>query len=476
MSRKFNPDPDAGLLVVGDIMLDRYIFGETSRISPEAPVPVVRVRQTVERPGGAANVALNISAYGSRCCLLGLTGEDSHADRLQAALTPRGIDCCFVRQANLSTITKERVISQHQQLLRLDYEQSVPAPVPGQLFEVFKSQLEAARVIVLSDYAKGCLADVEKLIQHARERGVFVMIDPKGTDFNRYRGASLLTPNQHEFEAVAGGCRDDADLVSKGMNLCRELDLEALLVTRGEHGMSLIQPGQDAVHLSTEAQEVFDVTGAGDTVIATLATAVASGYPLADAMFYANKAAGLSVAKLGAASVTRQELNQALGPLHSGKIIDEAGLLEVLTHAREANQRIVFTNGCFDILHAGHVSYLGQAADLGDMLIVAVNSDASVRGLKGDGRPVNALEQRMQVLAGLEAVDYVIAFDTSDPESLIRQLQPDVLVKGEDYEESEIAGAAFVKSCGGEVHRIALEQGRSTSAIIAAVRALEQGS
>jgi len=472
MSRKFNPDPEVRVLVMGDIMLDRYIYGDTQRISPEAPVPVVRVKRTEERPGGAANVALNISAYGTACCLIGLCGEDEYADRLTAHLSKRGIDCQFIRQAEVPTITKERVISQHQQLLRLDYENSISQAIPENLLEVFQNQLEKVNGIILSDYAKGCLATVEKFIRMARERGVYLMIDPKGVDFKRYQGANLLTPNQNEFEAIVSPCPDNATLVERAVNLCHELNLDALLITRGEHGMSLVQVDQEPVHLSTDAQEVFDVTGAGDTVIATLATAVVSGYPLSEAMIFANKAAGLSVAKLGAVSVTTQELNHALNPKRNSKIVDEADLLEAISRARSEKNRITFTNGCFDILHSGHVSYLNKAAELGDVLVVAVNTDESVRDLKGDGRPVNALAQRMQVLAGLEAVDYVISFSEATPERLIQSLQPDILAKGEDYQESEIVGAEYVRSYGGEVHRITLEEGQSTSAIIDALKGM----
>ncbi|MDX1519498.1 MAG: bifunctional D-glycero-beta-D-manno-heptose-7-phosphate kinase/D-glycero-beta-D-manno-heptose 1-phosphate adenylyltransferase HldE [Gammaproteobacteria bacterium] len=470
MSRKFKPDPKASVLVVGDIMLDRYIYGETRRISPEAPVPVVRVQETEERPGGAANVALNIAAYETGCCLIGLTGEDVYSDRLMSDLGAYRIDCQFIRQADMPTITKERVISQHQQLLRLDYELAGVQRVPEVLFEVFENRLEHTNAVVLSDYAKGCLGEVERLIKIAKERDLFVMIDPKGINFGKYSGASLLTPNQHEFEAIVGPCPDESTLVEKAANLCTELKFEALLITRGEHGMSLVQSGREAVHLSTEAREVFDVTGAGDTVIATMAAAIVAGYPLADAMFYANKAAGLSVAKLGAVSVSTRELNQALGPGRNHKVVSEAELNGVIERARTEKKCIVFTNGCFDIIHAGHVSYLKQAAELGDLLIVAVNSDDSVTGLKGPDRPVNSLEDRMQVLAAIESVDYVIAFNEETPERLIQVLEPDILVKGEDYQESEIAGAEFVIGRGGKVHRIALEEGRSTSAIINAMK------
>lgn len=470
MSRIFNPDPEARILVMGDVMLDRYIYGETRRISPEAPVPVVRVTHSEERPGGAANVALNISAYGIPCTLAGITGEDNYAARLIDILGQHAVDCCFQRHVGLPTITKERVISQHQQLLRLDFESSLVESNPGGLIEIIESQPATTRCVVFSDYAKGCLLHIEQLINAARQRNLYIMIDPKGQDFHRYSGANLLTPNQLEFEAIVGVCHDNSTLEERAGNLCRELGLDALLVTRGEQGMSMVEVGNGAIHVSTEAREVFDVTGAGDTVIATLASAMASGYDLGDAMMFANKAASLSVAKLGAVSVGTDELNRVLNPKHNIKIMDEAGLEAIVEQTRRENRKVSFTNGCFDILHAGHVSYLSRAAALGDMLIVAVNTDESVRKLKGADRPVNGLQQRMQVLAGLEAVDYVVAFPDETPERLIQRLQPDILVKGADYLESEIIGSEFIRSRGGEVHRIPLEEGQSTSAVIKAIK------
>ncbi len=470
MSRLFQAKSEAGVLVVGDVMLDRYVYGETLRISPEAPVPVVRVHQTEERPGGAANVAVNVSAYTVACTLLGLTGDDDYANRLERQLTRANVDCHFVREARMSTITKERVISQHQQLLRLDHEVSRQQPLPKALFDAYEKLLSDHQVVIFSDYAKGCLSSIEKMISLARDNNVCVMIDPKGIDFSRYKGATLLTPNQHEFEAVAGSCDENDQLVEKGQSLCQRLELDSLLITRGENGMTLIQQNGDAVHLSTEAQEVFDVTGAGDTVIATMAVAIASGYRADEAMYFANKAAGLSVAKLGAVSVTSAELNRALGPERHQKIVTVEELIPILQQARATKKRIAFTNGCFDLLHSGHVSYLNQAADLADILIVGVNSDDSVKQLKGEDRPLNRLQDRMQVLAGLAAVDYVVAFNESTPETLINSLQPNVLVKGADYQEDEIVGADFVRLNGGEVHRIPLEPGQSTSALIRAIK------
>jgi len=458
------------LLVAGDVMLDRYWQGATSRISPEAPVPVVRITDFDDRAGGAGNVALNIAALGGSVSLLGVTGDDEAADALQRCLEVAGIDCHFDRLEERQTITKLRVLSRHQQLIRLDFEAPSPAGADT-LVERFRQHLDHCDIVVLSDYAKGTLAEAARLIGLARNAGRPVVVDPKGDDFSRYRGATLITPNLAEFEAVVGPCGDEATLCEKGYALCRELALEALLVTRSEQGMTLLQPDGTALHLPTHAREVYDVTGAGDTVVATLATALAAGLPLADAARLANHAAGIAVGKLGTATVTPAELRRALRPTppDSTGIIDETSLLDAIQQARANGETIVMTNGCFDILHAGHVAYLEEARRHGDRLIVAVNSDESVRRLKGQNRPINPLRQRMEVLAGLRAVDWVVPFTEETPERLICKLLPDVLVKGGDYRPDEVAGGACVRRNGGKVVIAGFTDGLSTSAIIETV-------
>ncbi|OIN03767.1 bifunctional D-glycero-beta-D-manno-heptose-7-phosphate kinase/D-glycero-beta-D-manno-heptose 1-phosphate adenylyltransferase HldE [Oceanisphaera psychrotolerans] len=462
----------ARVLVVGDVMLDRYWSGPTGRISPEAPVPVVKVEHNEERPGGAANVALNVAALGAKARLLGLTGADEAATSLQDKMQGVGVECDFVRLTSHPTITKLRVMSRNQQLLRLDFEESFAPEDAAPLTDKTRAALSQAGVVVLSDYAKGALTQVQSLIQAANQAGVPVLVDPKGSDFEKYRGATLLTPNMSEFEAVVGKVRDEEELVARGRELVKQFDLKALLVTRSEHGMTLIHDDQDELHLPAQAHEVFDVTGAGDTVIATLATCLAAGLPLDEACALANVAASIVVGKLGTSTVSAIELANVLyGAPESGMgVVSEQQLKYVVDAARRRGEKIVMTNGCFDILHAGHVSYLNHARQLGDRLIVAVNTDASVRALKGDGRPVNTVDRRMAVLAGLGAVDWVVPFGEDTPRRLIAETLPDVLVKGGDYQPEEIAGFEEVTANGGEVKVLNFEDGCSTSAIIEAIR------
>lgn len=458
----------ARVLVAGDVMLDRYLFGATGRISPEAPVPVVHVRKAEDRPGGAANVAVNLAALGARTLLLGLVGEDDEAAVLERLVSQHGIECRFSKSAGRPTITKTRVQSRGQQLIRLDREEPAGGGVSRGILETLAAALKEVQAVVLSDYGKGALAQAAELIQACREAGRPVLVDPKGTDFDRYRGASLLTPNQSEFEAVAGATASDAELIERAERMVRDLDLEALVVTRSEKGMLLVQAGGEPVLLTTQAREVFDVTGAGDTVIATLAGALASGSALQDAAALANLAAGLVVRKIGVASVTPSELQVALHRRGQGGrgLVSEPELLSQVEEARARREKIVMTNGCFDVLHAGHVAYLEEAKSLGDRLVVAVNDDDSVRRLKGESRPINTLPDRMAVLAGLAAVDWVVPFSEDTPARLIGTVLPDVLVKGGDYRPEEIAGAKEVLANAGEVRVLAFREGHSSSRII----------
>ncbi|MBT0725009.1 bifunctional D-glycero-beta-D-manno-heptose-7-phosphate kinase/D-glycero-beta-D-manno-heptose 1-phosphate adenylyltransferase HldE [Rosenbergiella sp. S61] len=458
----------AGVLVIGDVMLDRYWYGPTQRISPEAPVPVVKVDEVEQRPGGAANVAMNVASLGAASRIIGLTGEDEAAEQLSAALTQVGVDCQFVALATHPTITKLRVLSRNQQLIRLDFEQPFDQQQSEKIAERMPFALDNIGAVVLSDYAKGALADIQPLITQAREAGIPVLIDPKGNDFTRYRGATLLTPNLSEFEAVVGKCHSEEQLVEKGMALLKSCQLSALLVTRSEQGMTLLQPDRAPLHLPTQAQEVFDVTGAGDTVIGVLAASLASGCSLEEASFLANTAAGIVVGKLGTSTVTPIELENALHarPEDGFGIMNQSSLQQALNAARQRGEKIVMTNGCFDILHAGHVSYLTHARKLGDRLIVAVNSDASTARLKGPTRPINKLENRMIVLGALGAVDWVIPFEEETPQRLIAELLPDLLVKGGDYRPEEVAGGEEVIANGGEVRILNFEEGLSTTNII----------
>ncbi|WP_280564368.1 bifunctional D-glycero-beta-D-manno-heptose-7-phosphate kinase/D-glycero-beta-D-manno-heptose 1-phosphate adenylyltransferase HldE [Chromohalobacter sp. 48-RD10] len=461
----------ARLLVVGDVMLDRYWHGGTSRISPEAPVPVVKVGESEDRPGGAANVALNIAALGAHAALAGVVGEDDNAALLKASLEASDVSTHFHHSPEIPTITKLRVMSRNQQLLRLDFEESLWEIDTQGLTERVEAALPDADVMILSDYGKGSLNRVETLIAIARQAGKRVLVDPKGHAFDKYRGASIITPNLGEFEAVVGPCPDDATLAEKGEQLRADLQLEALLVTRSEKGMTLIREGHAPLHLPTHAREVFDVTGAGDTVIGVLGLALAAGHGYPEAIMLANLAAGLVVAKPGTATLSIAELYTAL---HGDKLaefgpIEEGALVDAVRAAKLRGERVVMTNGCFDILHAGHVAYLEQAKRLGDRLIVAVNDDASVARLKGPKRPINTLERRMQVLAGLSAVDWVVPFAEETPARVIAEVLPDVLVKGGDYRPEDIAGGEAVIDDGGEVQVLNFEDGVSTTAMIGTI-------
>jgi D-beta-D-heptose 7-phosphate kinase / D-beta-D-heptose 1-phosphate adenosyltransferase len=460
------------VLVAGDVMLDRYLFGGTSRISPEAPVPVVHVRSSDDRAGGAANVAVNLAALGVTTTLLGVVGRDEEARRLQEVLEARGIACHFSCSDHRPTITKTRVQSRGQQLIRLDREEPQTGPAGPSLTATLAAALKEVDAVVLSDYGKGALADVASMIEACRSAGVPVMVDPKGNDFARYHGASVITPNQSEFEAVAGPATSDDDMVERARRMLNELELDALLVTRSEKGMLMVTAGEEPFFLSTHAREVYDVTGAGDTVIATFAAAHASGSDFRSAAGLANLAAGLVVRKIGVASVTPSELSIALHQHGQGGpgMVSEEELLSLLAECRERGEKIVMTNGCFDVLHAGHVTYLEEARSLGDRLVVAVNDDDSVRRLKGVGRPFNTLADRMAVLAGLASVEWVVPFAEDTPARLIGSVLPDVLVKGGDYRPEQIAGAADVIRNGGEVRVLTFREGHSSSRIIDKLR------
>ncbi len=465
-----NEVPDcsqARVLVVGDVMLDRYWHGATDRISPEGPVPIVNVRECEERPGGAANVALNIAALGAQPTLIGLIGDDAAGQALTTQIETHGIRAQLQRVPSHPTICKLRVLAQHQQLMRLDFEQPFTADAYPALEQAFDQALAEADLVVLSDYAKGTISDPARLIQHAHSAGVPVVVDPKGRDFSRYRGASLITPNGREFETETGHRANDEALVEAARALGQRAAIDNLLITRGAAGMTLVAADEHAQHFPAHTHEVFDVTGAGDTVVAVVAVMLAAGEGLAQATALANHAAGIVVTRVGAATVTLAELREAVGTAGPrAGVTDAASLAARLVRERAQGQRLVMTNGCFDILHAGHVAYLEQARALGDRLIVAVNDDASVERLKGADRPVNPLAQRMAVLAGLASVDWVVPFSADTPAKLVEQLGPDVLVKGGDYEPDTIAGADSVRRRGGSVRVLDYIEGPSTTDIL----------
>ncbi|RUL86886.1 D-glycero-beta-D-manno-heptose 1-phosphate adenylyltransferase [Tautonia sociabilis] len=456
-------------------MLDRYLEGDVARISPEAPVPVVRMTREWYRPGGAGNVAASLAGLGCRTTLAGAAGQDPEADRLRQALNEAGVaDCVLVGPPGCRTICKTRVVSQGQhQLLRLDQDGDRPAfqAAGATLRARLDSLLDTQDVVVLSDYDKGALtpALVRATIASCRDRGLPCIVDPKQVDFLVYAGASLLTPNLLEARRAVGRPIDDDDSVGQAACELRErLGLEAMLITRGADGMTLATAG-GLHHFPAEVREVADVTGAGDTVAAVLAACLGSGSRVEDACRAASVAAGIAVGHPGCYVVRASELDRALRGC-SPKVRSPEAARQWALDQRRAGRSIVFTNGCFDILHAGHLACLEQARRLGDSLIVGLNSDASVRGLKGPTRPVVGQDHRAALLAGLSCVDAVVLFDGPTPEDLIRLIEPHVLVKGGDYAPDGIVGADFVRSYGGRVATIPLVPGLSTTSILASSR------
>lgn len=463
------------VVVCGDLMLDRYWYGDVARISPEAPVPVVRIQDMEARPGGAANVALNMVSLGSQVTLLGLVGPDHEADELESLMTKQGVQCAFHRLPNYSTITKLRVLGQDQQLLRLDFEKPIKHienDKNNEFVEIYRQCLLKTHAVVLSDYAKGTLSNPQQLIQLASDQGVPVLVDPKSNDFTRYRGATLITPNLKEFEATVGPCSDDDELIKKANDLIDNCNFTAILITRGKQGMMLVHKNHPPVNLLAQVRQVYDVTGAGDTVIAVIAASLAGQLNMKHAATLANLAAGIVVKKLGTSVVTLPELRRELqkaNDSHVG-ILTEKDLLLTIADARAHGETIVMTNGCFDVLHAGHIQYLEAAKALGYRLVVAVNDDASVAKLKGKHRPYNSLQARMEVLAALRAVDWVVSFSEDTPARLVGKVLPDVLVKGGDYCVDEIVGGDIVTKNGGKVLSLALKEGFSTTEIVNRIR------
>jgi D-beta-D-heptose 7-phosphate kinase/D-beta-D-heptose 1-phosphate adenosyltransferase len=464
----------ARIIVIGDVMLDRYWSGQASRISPEAPVPVVKVKTVEERIGGAGNVALNIAKLGGKVILLGVVGDDAESKILKQLLEAEGVVCDFVVEKSLRSICKLRVMAQHQQLIRLDFEDTPIKFDRDSLKKALIRHLPENNVVVFSDYGKGTLADVSTYIIAAKQAGVKVLVDPKGVDYQRYAQADLITPNLAELQAVVGTCENEEDLIEKGRALLVQYQIPTLLLTRGEAGMTLIQNDQ-VQSLPAQAKDVFDVTGAGDTVIAVMALGVSLGMPLCESMYLANLSGGIVVGKLGTSTVSMQELMRAM---HGDRdslygIVSEDELAKLFARAKAHGEKIIMTNGCFDLLHAGHVTYLEQAKALGERLCVAVNSDASVKQLKGESRPINGLQERMTVLAALACVDWVVAFAEETPERLYCRLLPDVIVKGGDYSPEQVAGGDCVIKAGGEVKILQFVDGQSTTAMINKARGAE---
>lgn len=493
----------ANIVVVGDLMLDQYWFGDATRISPEAPVPVVLVKKIDNRIGGAGNVAANIAALGGNVKLFGCIGIDAAANILTDLLAKHNIEYCLTELTEVPTTTKIRAISNQQQLIRLDIEQSavnvigqinVP-PRPSNNINLLAAVNErlattntakTAQVVLLSDYAKGVLAEPQQYIKLALQQQAKVVVDPKNKDFSVYNNATVITPNLKEFQAVVGVCHDETEIVTRGRNLLQQHNIETLLLTRGAGGMLLLQAHNSPSYIPAKSAEVYDVTGAGDTVVAVIAAALAVNIPIHRAAYLAAVAAGIVVSKVGTSTITLPELQRACAKYDDIKpdyvnadyinsvptgVISEAELIPIIQRLQLNGEKIVFTNGCYDILHHGHINYLTDAKKLGDRLVVGVNSDESVAALKGPARPVNSLAQRMAVLAGLRAVTWVVPFSEATPGRLVEALAPDVLVKtAENFQTvadiPATEGVAAVLAKGGEVHLVPRTDGVSSTAIL----------
>ena len=465
---------NADVTCVGDVLLDRFVEGSVDRISPEAPIPVLSIRHEQEMLGGAGNVARNLAALGARCRFVSVVGEDDAGARVAELMADApGVDARLTAEAGRRTGIKTRFVAQAQQLLRTDAE--TIAPIGADAGAAVLAAAAAGDVLVLSDYGKGVLHDglVADLIAAARAAGRPVVVDPKGRDFGRYRGASLIAPNRKELaEATGMATASDAEIVAAAGRVIETCGIDAVLATRGARGMTLVQRdgAADALHLPAEARDVFDVSGAGDTVIATIAAALSAGVGLADAARIANTAGGIVVGKVGTAVVSAADLRSALRRLEPSaaedKIVTRDQAIERAGQWRRQGLRVGFTNGCFDLLHPGHVSLLAQAGAACDRLVVGLNSDASVARLKGPARPVQPETARALVLAALAEVDQVVVFGEDTPLSLIEALRPDLLVKGADYAAGEVVGADLVLGYGGRVLLAELVAGYSSSALI----------
>ena len=458
----------ARVLVVGDVMLDRYLMGQAIRISPEAPVPVVRIEEEDVRPGGAANVAANVAALGGRSHLLSVTGDDAAQRDLLATVAKYGVVIDFVADPTTRTTEKTRIVSGSQQITRVDREANISDEARAKLKRRFMEIAGDFDIIVLSDYAKGVLHDASEFLEYARILGKPTLVDPKRTELEAYRGAHVLKPNQKEFEALFGQAETTADIAARARCAMGRYGINNLVVTRGPLGMILLPQDGPEVEVPTFAQEVFDVSGAGDSVISMLAVALGSKNDLLSAVKLANVAAGVAVSRVGTYVVTAADMmHHAAGAAgHLSKVVTLKTLPAHLRRERLAGKKVVFTNGCFDILHPGHVRLLSDARKHGDLLVVGLNSDASVRGLKGDKRPVNTFADRAEVLAALDCVDFVVEFDAPTPIDLIKAVMPDVLIKGGDYEISSIVGSEFVTGHGGKVYALPFHDGYSTTGIL----------
>ncbi|MFE1602205.1 D-glycero-beta-D-manno-heptose 1-phosphate adenylyltransferase [Methylobacterium sp. ID0610] len=466
------------ILVVGDAMIDRYVYGEVTRISPEAPVPVLLTRESTVRAGGAANVAANIAAMGGTCELLAAVGDDDQHRELAGLLAIPGLTTDLVVGRTGVTTEKTRIVSGRQhQIARVDRESRVDPETLAELERRFGLALDRVGMVVLSDYGKGVLEPIARLIALARARGVPVLVDPKIAGAERYRGTHVLKPNGAEYRLLFGAC-PEADLPAHALAAIRAHGIDHLVLTNGPAGMITVSADGRVRRHPTRALEVYDVSGAGDTVLAALAVALGAGEELDRAVDLANLAAGIAVSHAGTYVVTARDIAERLGRSEGGSeppgipaLMTLEATLSRVQRCRATGGRVVFTNGCFDILHPGHVRMLRAARAEGDLLVVGLNSDASVARLKGPERPVNTLADRAEVLAALATVDCVVGFEEDTPRALVARIEPDVLVKGGDYAGGDIVGADIVRARGGRVVTTAFHAGHSSTATMGRIRA-----
>ena len=459
-------------LVIGDVMLDKYIFGEVNRTSPEAPVPVVEKKSESFRMGGAANVAANLIGLGIKTILSGVIGDDQNGEALKRLIKKNNISQQGLIKSTLSTTTKTRIIAGHQQIVRVDDEDTNISLSANQIKKILNLIIKKPSIIVLSDYAKGFLTEnlTQKIIKQAKKIDIPILVDPKGNDIKKYAGASILTPNKKEAFVLSNLVEPDEGLLEKQLKkICIKFDIENIAVTQGDQGIKLVSSRKIDVIPATKLKKVFDVSGAGDTVIATLAAGLIGKLTTHKSLELANIAAGVAIGKVGTVAIEGHEIINEIDTeqtLQIHKIISFNKLDSLLKNLRAKNLKIGFTNGCFDILHAGHVTYLEQAKNNIDFLILGLNSDSSVKKIKGAKRPVINQEDRARVLSSLEAVDAVIIFDEETPIKLIQRIKPNFLIKGSDYKLTEVVGHKEVTKWGGKVKLVELLAGRSSSNII----------
>ncbi|RMF92206.1 MAG: bifunctional D-glycero-beta-D-manno-heptose-7-phosphate kinase/D-glycero-beta-D-manno-heptose 1-phosphate adenylyltransferase HldE [Candidatus Schekmanbacteria bacterium] len=461
------------ILVIGDLMLDEYIWGTVDRISPEAPVQVVKIKKKENAPGGAANVVNNLASLGAKVTVAGIIGKDSNGSKLLSLLRKKGAKCSpLISSKDIKTITKTRIIAHNQQVVRIDDEpeENINAFHRQKMFLLVKKEIENSDGLIISDYNKGTVDEetIQKIIKFASACGKRVIVDPKGKDYSKYRGCYVVTPNLKELEEATNiRCDSEKNITDALSKLQRKLRSEAVLVTRGSDGMTLLLKGNKKFNFKSCALEVFDVSGAGDTVVAAFAYSLFSGLPPEDSAMISNIAGGIVVEKVGTSVATKNEiLSRIDGDYGEERIIDVDEIEGIISKLRRKGKKIVFTNGCFDILHMGHIYLLQKAKAFGDILIVAINTDSSIKRIKGENRPLISEGERAKILSALSCVDYVTFFDDDTPMNIIKKIKPDVLVKGGDYSKNEVVGAEFVEKNGGRVELVKVVKGLSTTNII----------